>query len=85
MHVKKQKLELDMGQWIGSKLGKQYIKPVYCHLAYLTSIEYIMGNVGLDESQADIKIARRDTNNLRYAGDTTLMAESKGELKSVLI
>ena len=44
-----------------------------------------MGNVGLDESQAEIKIARRDTNNLRYAGDTTLMAESKGELKSVLI
>ena len=44
-----------------------------------------MGNVGLDESQAEIKIARRDTNNLRYAGDTTLMAESKGELKSLLM
>jgi len=47
--------------------------------------EYIMGNVGLDESQAEIKISRKDTNNLRYAVDTTLMAESKGELKSVLI
>ena len=44
-----------------------------------------MGNVGLDEAQAEIKISRRDTNNLRYAVDTTLMAESKGELKSVLI
>ena len=84
MHVKKQKLELDMGQWIGSKLGKQYIKPVYCHLAYLTSIEYIMGNAYLG-SRAGIKIAGRNINNLRYADDTTLMAESKEELKSVLM
>ena len=44
-----------------------------------------MGNVGLDESQAGIKISRRDINNLRYAVDSTLMAESKGELKSLLI
>ena len=47
--------------------------------------EYIMGNVGLDETQAAIKISRRDINNLRYAVDSTLMAESKGELKSLLI
>ena len=73
-----------MGQWTGSKLGKQYIKAVYCYLAYLTSIEYIMGNTYL-ESQAGIKIAERNTNNLQYADDTTLMAESKEELKSHLM
>ena len=47
--------------------------------------EYIMRNDGLDEAQAGIKIAGRNINNLRYADDTTLMAESKGELKSLLI
>ena len=47
--------------------------------------EYIMGNAGLDEAQAGIKIARRNINNLRYANATTLMAESKEELKSLLM
>ena len=47
--------------------------------------EYIMKNAGLDESQAGIKIARRNTNNLRYADDTTLMVESEEELKSLLM
>ena len=47
--------------------------------------EYIMRNAGLDETQAGIKSARRNINNLRYADDTTLMAESKEELKSLLI
>ena len=47
--------------------------------------EYIMKNAGLDEAQAGIKIARRNINNLRYADDTTLMAESKEELKSLLM
>ena len=47
--------------------------------------EYIMQNAGLDEAQAGIKIAGRNTNNLRYADDTTLMAESEEELKSLLI
>ena len=47
--------------------------------------EYIMWNEGLDESQAGIKIARRNINNLRYAGDTTLLAESEEELKSLLM
>ena len=46
--------------------------------------EYIMWNAGLDEVQAGIKIARRNINNLRYADDTTLMAQSEGELKSLL-
>ena len=47
--------------------------------------EYIMQNAGLDEAQAGIKIAGRNINNLRYADDTTLMAESKEELKSLLM
>ena len=47
--------------------------------------EYIMRNTGLDEAQAEIKIAGRNINNLRYADDTTLMAESKEELKNLLM
>ena len=47
--------------------------------------EYIMRNAGLEETQAEIKIAGRNTNNLRYADDTTLMAESEEELKSLLL
>ena len=47
--------------------------------------EYIMRNAGLEEAQAGIKIARRTINNLRYADDTTLMAESEEELKSLLM
>ena len=75
-----------MEQWIGSKLGNEYVKAVYCHPAYLTYIylEYIMWNAGLDEAQAGIKTARRNINNLRYADDTTLMVESE-ELKSLLM
>ena len=46
--------------------------------------EYIMRNAGLEEAQAGIKIAKRNINNLRYADDTTLMAESEEELKSLL-
>ena len=79
MQVKKQQLEPDMEQWTSSKLGKEYIKAVYCHPA-----EYIIGNAGLDESQTGIKIARRNINNLRYADNTTLMAEGEEELKSLL-
>ena len=57
MQVKKQQLEVDMEQQTGSKSGKEYIKPVYCHPAYLTYAEYIMWNARLDEAQAGIKIA----------------------------
>ena len=74
-----------MKQQTGSKLGKEYIKAVYCHLCYLIYAEYIMQNARLDELQAGIKTARRNINNLRYADDTTLMAESKEELKSILM
>ena len=81
MQVKKQQLELDIEQQTGSKLGKEYIKVVYCHPAYLTYAEKIMQNAGLDKAQAGIKTV----NNLRYADDTTLMAESEEELKSLLM
>ena len=70
MQVKKQQLELDMEQWTGSKLGKEYFKAVYCHHDYFNICEgYIMQNAGLEEAQAGIKIARRNINNLRYAND----------------
>ena len=85
MQVKKQQSELDIEQQTGSKSGKEYVKAVYCQPAYLTDIEYTMGNARLEEAQAGIKIARRNINNLRYADDTTLMAESKEELKSLLM
>ena len=76
MQVKKQQLETDMIQWTGSKMGKEYIKAVYCHPAYLTYTEYIMWNVRVDEAQTGFELARRNINNLRHADDTTLMAES---------
>ena len=82
MQVRKQQLELDMEQQTGPKSGKEYVKAVYCHPAYLT-LEYIMRNTGLDEAQAGIKIAGRNSNNLRYADDFTLMEESKEELKAL--
>ena len=85
MQVKKQQLEPDMEQQTGSKVGKEYAKAVYCHPADLTYAEYIMRNASLDEAQAGIKIARRNINNLRYADDTALMAESKKELKTLLM
>ena len=74
-----------MEQQTGSKSGKEYIKAAYCHSTYLTFMQYIMRNARLDEAQAGIKIARRNVNNLRYADDTTLMAKSEKELKSLLM
>ena len=67
-------------------MGKEDIKAVYCYPVYLTyRAEYIMQNARLDESQAEIKIARRNINNLRYADDTILLAEREKELKSLLM
>ena len=77
MHIKKQQLELDMEQQIGSK-RKRSMSPCLFNLY----AEYIMRNAGLEEAQGGIKIARRNINNLRYADDTTLMAESKEELRA---
>ena len=85
MEVKKWQLELDMEQQTGSKSGKEYIKAVYCHSAYLTSMQSTSWEM-LDrmKHKLEIKIARRNINNLRYANDTTLMTESE-ELKSLLM
>ena len=79
----KQQLESDMEQRTGSKLGKEYVKAVYYHSAYLTYM-YIMQNAGLDEAPTGIKIAGRNISNFSYADDTTLMVESEEELKSLL-
>ena len=86
MKVKKQQLELDMERqtdWF--KIGKRVhqgcmFSPCFFNLY----AEHIMRNAGLDEAQARIKIARKNINNLRYADDTTLIAERE-ELKSLMI
>ena len=86
MEVKKQQLELDMEQWTGSKLGKEHVKTVYFHPAYLTYMQSTSWEMlGWMKHKLEIKIARRDINNLRYADDTTFMAESEEELKSLLM
>ena len=82
MQVKKQQLEWYMEQLTGSKSGKEYIKTVYCHPAYLTYMQSTSwGTLGWKKH----KIAGRNINNLRYADDTTFMAESKEELKILLM
>ena len=58
---------------------------MYCHPAYLTYMQSTMRNARLDEAEAEIKIAGRNINNLRYAVETTLMAESEEKLKSLLM
>ena len=75
-----------MVQQTGSKSGKKYVKAVYwspCLFNLYT--EYIMRNAGLEEAKSGIKIVGRNVNNLRYADDTTLMAESEEVLKSLLM
>ena len=86
MQVGKQQLELDVAQRAGSKWEEECVKAVCCHPACLACIaEYIMRNVGLEEAQAGIKIAGRNSSNIRYTDDTPLMAESEDELKSLLM
>ena len=80
MQIKKQQLELDMEQWAGSKLGKEYIKSVHCHRAYLT----FMQNTSC-KMLSWMKLAGRNINNLWYADDITLMAKSEEKLKSLLM
>ena len=75
-----------MKQRTGSKLGKEYVKAVYCHPAYLTYTQSTSCEMlGWMNQQAGIKIAGRNINNLRYADDTTLVAESEEELNSLLL
>ena len=71
-----------MEQQTGKVVRQGYILSPYLFNFY---VEYIMQNARLDESQAGIKIVRRNINNLRYADDTPLMAESEEELKSLLM
>ena len=85
MQVKNQQLEPDMDQQT-FQIGKGVhqgclLSPCLLNLY----VEYIMRNAGLDEAQSGIKIARRNINNLRCADDTTLMVDSKEELKSLLM
>ena len=85
MQVKKQQLELDMEQRIGSKLGQENIKAVYCQPAYLTSMQSTpckMPGWMNHKLESRLQISRR--NILRYADDTTLIIESEEELKSLL-
>ena len=86
MQVRKQQLELNMEQtdWFQIRKGVRqgYILSPCLFKLY---VEYIMRNAGLDKAQTAIKIAGRNINNLRYADDTTLMAESEEELKSLLM
>ena len=83
MQVRKQWLELDMEQQTGSKYEKEYIKAVYCHPAYLTYMKSksweILGWLKHSWNQD----SERNINNLSYADDTILMAESKEELESL--
>ena len=85
MQVKKQHLKLDMEQdWFRIGKGVHHgciLSPCLFNLY----AEYIMQNAKLDGLQAGIKIARRNTNNFRYADDDTLMAESEKEIKSLLM
>ena len=75
-----------MEQQTGSKLGKEYIKAnILSPCLFNLYAEYIVRNAGLEEAQDRIKIAGRNINNLRYTDDTTLMAESEEELKSLLV
>ena len=85
MQVRKQQLEL-LGTTDWFQIGKRVRQG--CMLSpclFNFYAEYIMRNAGLEEAQAGIKIARRNINNLRYTDDTTLMAESEEELKSLLM
>ena len=81
MQVRKQQLELDWFQ-IGKRVHQGCILSPCLFNLYA---EHIMRNAGLEEAQAGIKIIGRNINNLRYADDTTLMAESEEELKSLLM
>ena len=89
MQVRKQQLELDMEQLVPNRkrsTSRLYIVTLLIQLiCRVQNAEYIMRNADLEEAQAEIKVAGRNINNLRYAADTTLTAESEEELKSLLM
>ena len=86
MQVRKQQLELDMKKTDRFQIRKGVHQGcILSPCLFNFYAEYIMRNTGLEETQAGIKIVGRNINNLRYADDTTLMVESKGKLKSLLM
>ena len=85
MQVKKQQLELDMEQRTVQNWERSMPSCLLSPCLFNLYAEYIMRNAGLDEAQAGIEIAGRNSNNLRYADNTTFMAESKEEIKSNLM
>ena len=86
MQVRKQQLEPDMEQQTGSKLGKEYIKALYCHPPYLAYMQSTScEKPGWIRHKLESRLPGEHIKNLRYADETTLMAESKEELKSILM
>ena len=86
MQVKKQQLELDMERQTGSKSGKEYVNAVYCYLAYLSYMQRTSCKMpGWMKHKLESRLLGGNINNLRYTDDTTLMAESEEELKSLLL
>ena len=86
MQAKKQKLELDMEKETPFQIRKgEHQGSILSPCLFNFYAEYIMRNAGLEETQAGINTAGRNINNLRYADDTNLMAESEEELKSLLM
>ena len=85
MKVRKQQLELDMEQQTGSNEKGVHQGCILSPCLFNSYAEYITRNAGLGEARAGIKIARRNINNLRYADNTSLMAEWEEELKSFLM
>ena len=85
MQVRKQQLELDMNNRLVPNRKRVRQGCILSPCLFNFYAEYIMRNTGLEETQAGIRIARRSINNLRNADDTTLMAESEEELKSLLM
>ena len=84
MQVRKQQLELDVEQQTGSKLVKEYVKAVYYHPAYLTYMQSTSCEMpGWMKHKLESRLPGEIINSLRYADDTTLMAESEEELKSL--
>ena len=86
MQLKKQQLKLDMEHNDWFQTGKGVCQGcILSPCLFNFYMEYIMWHAGLDEAKVGIKIARRNINNLRYADDTTFMAESEEELRSLLM
>ena len=86
MQVRKQQLELDMEQQTGFQIGKGVRQAcILSPCLFNFYAGYIMRNTGLEETQAGIKIAGRNINNVRFSDDTTLMAENDEEVKSLLM